>query len=147
MSERKRVLIVDDDQDFVAGVRAVLDSVYSTEAAYNAKDGWEALQGDRYDLLCLDIMMGRSAEGVTLARKIGRHPVLRETPVLIITGLKEHIAFLFPGQAVHPGFVPVDELLEKPVHPDLLLQKVAALIAAAEERQAELLAKAERQAR
>jgi len=55
--------------------------------------------------------------------------------VLIITGLREQIAFLFPGQAVHPGFVPVDELVEKPVEPELLLQKAAALIAASEARQ------------
>ena len=57
-------------------------------------------------------------------------------PVLIITGLREQIAFLFPGQAVHPGFVPVDELVEKPVEPELLLQKAAALISASDARQA-----------
>ena len=118
MSERKRVLIVDDDPDFVAGIRAILDSQYDTVVAYNPKDGWDALKKDRYDLLCLDIMMGRGAEGVMMARKIRKDKVLREMPVLIITGLREQIAFLFPGQAVHPGFVPVDELVEKPVEPD-----------------------------
>jgi hypothetical protein len=56
--------------------------------------------------------------------------------VLIITSLREQIAFLFPGQAIHPGFVPVNELLEKPVDPDLLLQRAAAMIAAAEARRA-----------
>jgi CheY-like chemotaxis protein len=69
-----------------------------------------------------------------MARKIRNDRVLREMPVLIITGLREQIAFLFPGQAVHPGFVPVDELMEKPVEPELLLQKAAALIAASEAR-------------
>ncbi|MGO9178194.1 MAG: response regulator [Candidatus Limnocylindrales bacterium] len=135
MSERKKVLIVDDDPDFVAGIRAVLDREYDTVVAYNPRDGWDALKKDRYDLLCLDIMMGRGAEGVMMARKIRRDKELREMPVLIITGLREQIAFLFPGQAVHPGFVPVDELVEKPVEPDLLLQKAAALIAASEARQ------------
>jgi hypothetical protein len=56
--------------------------------------------------------------------------------VLIITGLREQIAYLFPGQAVHPGFVAVDELVEKPVEPALLLEKAAALIAASEARRA-----------
>jgi hypothetical protein len=37
---------------------------------------------------------------------------------------------------VHPGFVPVDELVEKPVDPDLLLEKAATMIAAAEARRA-----------
>ena len=135
MSERKKVLIVDDDPDFAAGIKAILDTRYDTVVAHNPDDGWEALQKDRYDLLCLDIMMGRGAEGVMMARKIRKDAILREMPVLIITGLREQIAFLFPGQAVHPGFVPVDELMEKPVEPDLLLQRAAALIAAGEARQ------------
>ena len=136
MSERKKVLIVDDDPDFVEGIKAILDTEYDTEVAYNPKDGWDALKRGGHDLLCLDIMMGRGAEGVMMARKIRKDPVLREMPVLIITSLREQIAFLFPGQAVHPGFVPVDELVEKPVDPDLLLQKAAAMIAAAEARRA-----------
>jgi len=135
MSERKKVLIVDDDPDFVEGIKSILDGAdYETEVAYNPKDGWAALKQGGYDLLCLDIMMGRGAEGVMLARKIRRDAALREMPVLIITSIREQIAFLFPGQAVHPGFVPVDELVEKPVEPELLLQKVSALIAAAEAR-------------
>ncbi len=135
MSERKRVLIVDDDPDFAAAIRAILDSQYDTVMVDNPKEGWDALRKDRYDLLCLDIMMGRGAEGVTMARKIRKDKVLREIPVLIITGLREQIAFLFPGQALHPAFVAVDELVEKPVEPELLLQKAAALIAASEARQ------------
>jgi two-component system, OmpR family, alkaline phosphatase synthesis response regulator PhoP len=137
MSERKKVLIVDDDPDFVEGIKAILDGAdYDTEVAYNPKEGWDALKRGNYDLLLLDIMMGRGAEGVMMARKIRKDTVLREMPVLIITSLREQIAFLFPGQAVHPGFVPVDELMEKPVEPEMLLQKSAALIAAAEARRA-----------
>jgi hypothetical protein len=62
---------------------------------------------------------------------------LREMPVLIITGMREQIAFLFPGQPVHPSFVPTDELIEKPVEPNLLLEKVSTLLQLAEERKAE----------
>jgi hypothetical protein len=60
-----------------------------------------------------------------------KDPVLNEIPVLIITGIREQIAFLFPGQAVHPGFVATDALVEKPVEPDLLLEKVSSLLQAA----------------
>ena len=136
MSERKRVLIVDDDPDFVAGIRTILDSQYDTVVKHNPKDGWDALKKDRYDLLCLDIMMGRGAEGVMVARKINKDPELRKIPVLIITGIREQMAFLFPGQPVHPRFLPTDELLEKPVEPKLLLEKVSALLKMAEEKAA-----------
>ena len=138
MTENKQLLIVDDDPDFVAGIKAILDGAgYATDVAHNPKDGFAALRSKRYDLLLLDIMMGRGAEGVMMARKIRKEPALRDLPVLIITGIKEQIAFMFPGQAVHPRFMPVDELLEKPVEPELLLEKVRALLAAAGTRRPE----------
>jgi CheY-like chemotaxis protein len=137
MSTGKKLLIIDDDPDFVDGIRSILLSAnYEVDVAYNPKDGMKALQTNPYDLLLLDIMMGRGAEGVMVARKIRKDPKLRDIPVLIITGIREQMAFLFPGQAMHPHFVPVDELVEKPVEPQLLLDKVSNLIKLAEERKA-----------
>ena len=72
-----------------------------------------------------------------IARKLGKDPKLRDLPVLIITGIREQIAFLFPGQAVHPHFVAVDELVEKPVAPNLLLDRVQALLKTAEAKRAQ----------
>jgi CheY-like chemotaxis protein len=137
MSAGKNLLIIDDDPDFVDGIRSILKMAdYEVDVAYNPKDGYKALQSKPYDLLLLDIMMGRGAEGVMIARKIRKDPKLREIPVLIITGIREQMAFLFPGQAVHPHFVPVDELVEKPVEPQMLLDKVSTLLKLAEERKA-----------
>lgn len=139
MNLRKRLLIIDDDPDFVEAVKSILVGAdYDVDVAYNPKDGFQALQSKPYDLLLLDIMMGRGAEGVMLARKMRKDPKLREMPVLIITGIREQIAFLFPGQPVHPGFMPVDELMEKPVEPQLLLEKVSTLLKRAEERKAKV---------
>ncbi len=138
MSEQKRILIIDDDPDFVSGIRSILEGAdYDVTATYNPEDGFAKLESDTPDLLLLDIMMGRGAEGVMIARKIRKDPVLREIPILIITGIREQIAFLFPGGPVHPGFVPVDELVEKPVEPAFLLERVSALLEAAEKRKAQ----------
>jgi DNA-binding response OmpR family regulator len=135
MNSQKKLLIIDDDPDYVGGIKSVLEKAeYNVDVAYNPKDGFQALISKHYDLLLLDIMMGRGAEGVALARKIRKDPKLRELPVLIITGLREQIAFLFPGQSVHPHFVENDELLEKPVEPKLLLEKVSSLLKLAEEK-------------
>lgn len=137
MSEKKRLLIIDDDPDFVDAIRSILEGAnYAVDVAHNPKDGLAALHARAYDLLLLDIMMGRGAEGIMIARKMRRDVRLREIPVLIITGIREQIAFLFPGQPLHPHFMPVDELVEKPVEPQFLLERVEALLQAAEARKA-----------
>jgi len=133
-----RLLIIDDDPDYVDGIRSILEKAdYEVDVAYNPKDGFKALESGKYNLLLLDIMMGRGAEGVMVARKINKDPVLRQIPVLIITGLREQITFLFPGQSVHPRFLPTDELLEKPVDPKVLLEKVETLLKQAAEKKVE----------
>ena len=133
----KRLLMIDDDPDFVSGIKAILDAAnFEVDVAYNPKDGLNALQAKQYDLLLLDNMMGRGAEGVMIARKLRKDAKLREMPVLIITGMREQIAFLFPGEPIHPRFVEVDELVEKPVEPKMLIDKVNNLIQTAEARKA-----------
>lgn len=130
--------MIDDDPDFVSGIKAILDAAnFEVDVAYNPKDGLQALLTKQYDLLLLDIMMGRGAEGIMIARKLRKDAKLREMPVLIITGIREQIAFLFPGEPVHPRFVEVDELVEKPVEPKLLLEKVNSLIQTAEAKKAD----------
>src|SRR5512145_2762365 len=93
----QRMLIVDGDPIFVDDARATLEAAgYAVDAAYNPKDGWRALKARPYDLVILDLLMGRGAEGVMLARKIRKEAALRETPVLIVTAMQAQIAFLFP---------------------------------------------------
>jgi CheY-like chemotaxis protein len=135
MEKKAKLLIIDDDPDFVEGIVAILEKAdYEIDARYNPDEGFETLKSGSYDLLLLDVLMGRGAEGIMIARKIGNDEKLRDIPILIITGMREQIAFLFPGQPVHPSFVPTDELIEKPVEPDLLLEKVSTLLKTAKER-------------
>jgi DNA-binding response OmpR family regulator len=142
MNKAKQLLIIDDDLDYVDGIKSILTRAgYEVTAAYNPKAGMEKLKSKPWDLLLLDVMMGRGAEGIMLARQIGKDPVLRETPLLIITGIREQIAFLFPGEPVHPHFVSNDKLMEKPVDPKLLLERVAALLKASEAKKAKAKAK------
>jgi CheY-like chemotaxis protein len=134
----KKLLMIDDDPDFVSGIKAILAAAgdFEVDVAYNPKDGLRALEAKQYDLLLLDIMMGRGAEGIMIARKMRKDPKLREMPVLIMTGMREQIAFLFPGEPVHPRFVDVDELVEKPVEPKVLLEKIDTLIKTAAAKRA-----------
>jgi CheY-like chemotaxis protein len=138
MESRKKILIIDDDPEYVDGIMSVLTKAdYEVEAAYNPKEGFKTLQSKSYDLLILDIMMGRGAEGVMVARKIKKDAQLREIPTLIITSIREQLAYLFPGQPLRPNILPTDALLEKPVEPKLLLDTVSKLLGQAKERKAQ----------
>src|SRR3972149_9617842 len=129
MSDQNKILIIDDDPDYIDGIRKILEKAeYLVSVAHNPKDGYQMLLSSQYDPLLWDIMMGRGAEGIALARKLRKDPILRIIPLLIITGIREQIAFLFPGQPVHPNFVEMDGLLEKPIEPKVLLKNVSALI-------------------
>jgi two-component system alkaline phosphatase synthesis response regulator PhoP len=139
MTNKKKLIIIDDDPDYVDGIKSILERAeYSVQVAHNPKEGFQLLQSQPFDLLLLDIMMGRGAEGVAVARKIRKDPKLREMPILIITGIREQIAFLFPGQPVHPHFVELDELVEKPIEPKLLLEKVSNLLKLSEEKKSKI---------
>jgi len=135
MSDQNKILIIDDDPDYIDGIRKILEKAeYLVSVAHNPKDGYQMLLSSQYDLVLLDIMMGRGAEGIALARKLRKDPILRIIPLLIITGIREQIAFLFPGQPVHPNFVEMDGLLEKPIEPKVLLKKVSDLIQFSKEK-------------
>jgi CheY-like chemotaxis protein len=135
MTNQKKIVIIDDDPDYVDSIKTILEKAdYSVQVAYNPKEGYQLLLSQPFDLLVLDIMMGRGAEGVAVARKIRKEPKLSDLPILIITGIREQLSFLFPGQPVHPHFVEFDELVEKPIEPKLLLEKVSSLLKLVEEK-------------
>ena len=51
-----KIMMIDDDPDFVEGIKAVLEKAeYSVDVAYNPKAGFEQLKAKDYDLLLLDI--------------------------------------------------------------------------------------------
>lgn len=139
MSEgKRRLLLIDDDPDFVAGITPILrDAGYEVDVAYTPPDGFERLRKGDYDLLLLDLIMGRGAEGVMLARKLRKDPKLASLPVLVVTGIREQMNFLFSGQAPNARFMPVDDLLEKPIEPQVLLDKVSTLLRARSEKRAQ----------
>ena len=51
----KKVLMIDDDPDFVSGIRSILTAAnFDVDVAYTPKDGMQSLQTKQYDLLLLE---------------------------------------------------------------------------------------------
>jgi len=125
----KRILMIDDDPDYVNAVKMVLEKAnYAVQATYSPKDGYQALEKSAFDLVILDCMMGRGAEGILIARKLKKKKELGELPILMITGIREQTGFFFVGDPRDETYLPVDGFLEKPVRPDVLLQEVEKLL-------------------
>jgi chemosensory pili system protein ChpA (sensor histidine kinase/response regulator) len=124
-----RILIVDDDPDFVKITKRVLDNHgYDT---VTASSGSEALKVMRTapakpDLVLLDIMMDYITDGLDVSNAMQRDPHLRDIPVIMVTSLTG-----VRSQEIFPSdeHVAVSNWLSKPVQPRDLLKAVEGALA------------------
>jgi len=119
------ILIIDDDPEFVEITKAILETKqYEVSYAYYAEEGFAKPEGHIPDAIILDIMMGKGAEGFVFARKIRKKPQFAKIPIIILTSMREQTGFDFPGESIHPKFLPVDEYIEKPFEARVLFEKI-----------------------
>ena len=122
-----RILIVDDDPDMVQAGRYVLEKQgHSVTSASNVESGLKALDEEVPDLLILDVMMEEADDGLVFARKVRRRG-LTSLPILMLTSVNRAMGLSIGKD---DEMVPVDEFVEKPVDPAVLIAKVDALLAA-----------------
>ena len=119
------ILVVDDDPDFVAITKAILETKqYQVRSAPSPDEGFAELEEEIPDLLILDVMMGRGAGGFVLARKIRKDSRFDHVPILMLTSMTEQTGFSMPGERISEKFLPVDDYIEKGIAPHALLEKV-----------------------
>jgi CheY-like chemotaxis protein len=90
---RAKVLIVDDDQDYRASVRTLLETRgYEVVEAESGSQGLRQLAEERPVLIILDVMMRCSCEGygITWAvRNQDEYRDFRRTPILMTSSIEE----------------------------------------------------------
>jgi len=130
MSETKRILLIDDDTDFRASVRALLEREgYQVLEEPAGDSGLLTARAARPHLILLDIMMRERTEGFFVLQEIRRTPGLADVPVIVSSSLySEHPFFRVREDA---GWMPADLFLPKPLRPQQLLEEVARLLARA----------------
>lgn len=117
------IAVIDDDVDIREASELVLTSKgYQVITANNPKDGYDTIIKNKPDLIILDVMMDEPDDGFFLAQKLRRDKV--KTPIIMYTSVSKAVGMDFGASEM----VPVDEFVEKPISPELLLQKVESFL-------------------
>ena len=123
MEKKAKILLIDDDVDFVESTKTILESKpYEVIVAYEGDEGLRKAREENPDLILLDIIMPVK-DGFTAAEQLKKDPKLSKIPVLMLTG------FAAKGQEtpipVSRGFaLEAEDYIDKPVRPDELLARV-----------------------
>ncbi|MSR65328.1 MAG: response regulator [Verrucomicrobiae bacterium] len=120
--QKARILIADDSHDSRAILSACLEEEgYEVETALDADEALVKGLAHRPDLFLLDVLMPRK-DGFQLCRELRSTPVLKQTPIILITGLDSEVD-RFKG--IEAG---CDDFLPKPVQRSELLARVQTLL-------------------
>lgn len=124
-----KILVVDDDPDILDAVAMILESQgYVVVTACDGVEGLATLKAEDPDLMLLDLMMPKmDGFGVCKELQDPRWSKFKKTPILILTSVREEASRR--RYELETGLeLDVDDYIEKPMSPDVLLERVNALI-------------------
>jgi two-component system alkaline phosphatase synthesis response regulator PhoP len=127
MKGEAKILLVDDDPDFVAATRVVLESKpYNVIVAYDGDEGLKKARDERPDLIILDVIMPMK-DGFMVCQQLKKDPQLSSIPVLMLTAFSEKVGET--SVAVSQGLtLEAEDFIDKPVTPAELLLRVERLL-------------------
>ena len=121
-----RILVVDDDPDFLDITRRTLTvEGYEVMCAACGEEALASMRVSRPDLVLLDIMMRGVLDGLRTAREMRNDGALRAIPILLVSSIGESP---FGGFLPKTESLPADNLLVKPVNRTLLQSEVRRLL-------------------
>jgi CheY-like chemotaxis protein len=101
---------------------------YSVESAVDSATALESVKNNKPDLIILDVMMNTTREGFIFSRELRNNDECKNIPILMVTAVKEKTGIDFKEVAGDDTWLPVDEFLDKPIKPDVLVTKVRELL-------------------
>jgi CheY-like chemotaxis protein len=123
-----KILIVDDDPDMRLAISSVLKS--RSYEVIEARDGEEALsklKEEKPDLMVLDLLMPRM-DGFAVVKELkNAQEGYPNIPILIVSSIREEASHRrYELEVGHK--LEVDEYIEKPIEPFILLKRVQMLL-------------------
>jgi two-component system alkaline phosphatase synthesis response regulator PhoP len=116
-----KILVVDDDPDILDAINMILESQgYQVFTARDGIEGLATLKAENPDLMILDLMMPKM-DGFAVCKE------LKDIPILILTSVREEASRR--RYELETGLeLDVDDYVEKPMSPNILLERVSRLI-------------------
>lgn len=122
----KKVLLVDDDVDFLEMHTAVLEHKgYKVITAQTSKECMEKLEKIRPDIVVLDVMMEQFDSGFCATEKIKKK--YSDLPVMILTSIGSQTGLEFSSNKNVLKITGADILLDKPVSPKIFIDEIEKL--------------------
>jgi DNA-binding response OmpR family regulator len=119
---KKRILIVDDEDDILNLVRLILeDAGFECETARNGKEGLNAIHQQKFDLVLLDIMMP-VLTGWEVLRYLRDNEQTCNLPVAMLT------ARAFSAETPGIEITAYSDYITKPFEPDDLVERVRKIL-------------------
>jgi CheY-like chemotaxis protein len=117
-----KILVVDDDPDFVSATKIVLEkNNHEVIAAASGDSGYQRASNDKPDLVILDVIMDTVLDGLSVSQRMHDDPALREIPIIMVTSIANtDYAELFPTDE----YIHINAFLSKPISADELLRQV-----------------------
>jgi len=122
-----KILVVDDDPDFVEATRIVLEGAgHEVVSAASGDESLRVVRAEKPDLILLDVIMSSILDGLNVSQQLQDDPEHKDIPIIMVTSIANtDYAALFPTDE----YVHINAFLTKPVLPDRLLQEVTRLLA------------------
>ena len=127
MERKAKILVIDDDPDFVAATKLVLESKpYQVVTAFDGDEGLKKARDESPDLIILDVIMPLK-DGFMVCEQLKRDPELGRIPVLMLTAFADKVGdtSLAVGQGLT---LEAEDFIDKPITPTELLIRVERLL-------------------
>jgi len=124
MAVKSKILMIDDDPDFVNATREALENRgYEVFAAENGEMGLELARKIKPDLILLDIIMP-ARNGFSTAEQLKKDTQLKNIPTLMLTAFSsKHAESTIPvGRGLE---LEVEDYIDKSAGTDELLKRIA----------------------
>jgi two-component system, OmpR family, alkaline phosphatase synthesis response regulator PhoP len=127
MTDKKRILVVDDEPDFCSIVQGQLEKEgFDVELAYNGVEGMKKVAANPPDAIVLDVMMPEK-DGYEMCKELKADSNLCDIPVLLLTAVASHVTSTRYSHADGMS-TEADDYIAKPASAEAISQSIRQML-------------------